>query len=159
MLRNVTAVVAVLIVAFAASLATTTGGKFFYHDCACPSQTPPTWATAKSLVSVIKMSHNWSRSNTMRNGFKIVLWATAGFLVAAGWGFYFATADKSIPIGPIVYVLARLTAPTAAVVLYFNPDYLLSLRAVEIANAITYAVIGLIVQTIRRHSHILHVSH
>jgi hypothetical protein len=94
----------------------------------------------------------------MRNGFRIVTWATAGFLVSAGWGFYFATADKSIPIRRIVDALTRLTQPVAAVVVYFNPDYLLGLRAVEIANAATYLLAGLVVETIRRRSQILHTS-
>jgi hypothetical protein len=93
----------------------------------------------------------------MRNGFRIVMWACSGFLVSAGWGFYFAATNKSIAIAPMVYALARLTEPAAAFVLYFNPDYLLGLRVVEIANAITYAFIGLIVETIRRHPDILHV--
>jgi hypothetical protein len=92
----------------------------------------------------------------MRNGFRIALWAGVGILVSAGWGFYFAAANKSIPIGPIVYGLARLTEPTAAVVLYFNPHYPLGLRAVAIANAVTYAFLGLIVEMIRRRSQIPH---
>jgi hypothetical protein len=94
----------------------------------------------------------------MRNGFKIVMWATVGLLVSAGWGFYFAAADKSIPIGPIVYALARLTEPAVAVVRYFNPHYLLGLREIAIANAVTYAFVGLIVKIIRRRSHILQIS-
>jgi hypothetical protein len=94
----------------------------------------------------------------MRIGFRITLWAGAGFLVSAGWGFYFALANKSIPIGPIVYALARLTEPAAAVFIHFNPNYLLGLRAVVIANAATYALVGLIVETIRRRSHILDIS-
>jgi len=80
------------------------------------------------------------------------MWASAGFLVSAGWGFYFATTNKAIPIRLIVDALARLTQPAAAVVLYFNPHYLLGLRAVAIANAVTYAFVGLIVETIRRRS-------
>jgi hypothetical protein len=95
----------------------------------------------------------------MRNGLRIVLWATTGFLVSAGWGFYFAATNKSMLIAPIVYALAGLTEPAAAVVLYFNPDYILGLRAVATANAITYAFVGLIVETARRHSHIFHISH
>jgi hypothetical protein len=78
------------------------------------------------------------------------MWASAGFLVSAGWGFYFATTNKAIPSRLIVDALARLTQPAAAVVLYFNPHYLLGLRAVAIANAVTYAFVGLIVETIRR---------
>jgi hypothetical protein len=96
--------------------------------------------------------------HTLRNGFRIVMWASAGFLVSAGWGFYFAATNKDIPIGLIVYALASLTQPAAAVVVYFNPHYLLGLRAVEIANAVTYALLGLIVETARRHSQIPHIS-
>jgi hypothetical protein len=94
----------------------------------------------------------------MRSGFRIVMWASAGFLISAGWGFYFAAADKDIPIGLIVYALASLTQPTVAVVVYFNPQYLLGLRAVEIANAVTYAGVGLILETIRRRSQFLDIS-
>ena len=86
----------------------------------------------------------------MRSGFRVVMWASAGFLVSAGWGSYFATTNKAIPIRLIVDALARLTQPAAAVVVYFNPHYLLGVRAVAIANAVTYAFVGLIVETIRR---------
>jgi hypothetical protein len=84
--------------------------------------------------------------------------ATAGFLVSAGWGFYFATANKETPIGVIVDVLVRLTQPAAAAIAYLNPDYFLGLRAVAIANAVTYAFLGLIAGTIRRHFQTLHIS-
>ena len=86
----------------------------------------------------------------MRGGFRVAAWASAGFLVSAGWGFYFATTNKAIPIRLIVDALARLTQPAAAIVLYFNPHYLLGLRAVAIANSMTYAFVGLIVEMIRR---------
>jgi hypothetical protein len=78
------------------------------------------------------------------------MWASAGFLVSAGWGFYFATANKTIPIRLIVDALARLTQPAAAVAVYFNPHYLLGLHAVAIANAVTYGFVGLTVETIRQ---------
>jgi len=93
----------------------------------------------------------------MRSGLRIIIWASAGFLVSAGWGLYFAATNKDIPIGLIVYALATLTQPTVAVFVYFNPHTLFGLRAVEIANAATYAFVGLIVETIRR-SQILHTS-
>lgn len=86
----------------------------------------------------------------MRNVFRIFIWASAGFLVAAGWGFYFSTANKGIPIGPVVSALARLTEPVAGVVVYFKPDYPFGLRSVAIANVVTYAFAGLIVETTRR---------
>ena len=94
----------------------------------------------------------------MRSGLRIIIWASAGFFVSAGWGLYFAATNKDIPIGLIVYALASLTQPAAAVVVYFNPHYALGLRAFEIANAVTYALVGLIVETARRHSQILHIS-
>jgi hypothetical protein len=93
----------------------------------------------------------------MKDGFRMVIWASVGLLVSAGWGFYFAAANKDIPIGPIVNALVGLTQPAVALVVHFNPDSLLGLRAVAIANAVTYALIGLIVETIRRRSQILHI--
>jgi hypothetical protein len=110
------------------------------------------------LKGAIAMRVRNEQSNIMRISFRIVMWSIAGFLVSAAWGFYFATADKSIPIGQIVYALARLTEPAAAIVISFNSHYPLGLRAVEFMNAVTYALLGLIVETIRRRSHFLHVS-
>ena len=87
----------------------------------------------------------------MRNAvIRIAMWASAGFLVSVGWGVYFSNADKAIPIGPTVYALAEFTEPIAAVVLYLDPTYLLGLRSVVVANAATYALLGLIVETFRR---------
>ena len=89
---------------------------------------------------------------------RIATWTSAGFLVSFGWGFYFAAANKSIPIGPIVDTLARLTNPTAALVLYLNPDSPLGLTWVAVTNAATYALLGLMVETVRRHHRSLHLS-
>jgi hypothetical protein len=89
---------------------------------------------------------------------QIATWTSAGFLVSFAWGFYFATADKGIPIGPIVYALARITQPTAAVVLYLNPASALGLTWVAVTNAATYALLGLMVETVRRHHRSLHLS-
>ena len=88
----------------------------------------------------------------MRGGaiFRIAMWATAGFLVAVGWGIYFATKDKGISIEPIVYDLARLTQPAAALVLYLNPRSTLGLTTVVLGNAAMYALVGFIVEAIRR---------
>jgi hypothetical protein len=87
---------------------------------------------------------------------RIVAWMSAGFLVSFGWGFYFATANRGIPIGPIGMALAKLTNPTAAVVLYLNPGSPLGLTWVAVTNAATYALLGLIVETVRRHHRHLH---
>jgi len=78
---------------------------------------------------------------------RIAMWATAGLLVAGGWGLYFARASKDIPKAPIVYALARVTQPVFAIVGWYFP---LSLYLVLAANAATYALVGLIVEMLRR---------
>jgi hypothetical protein len=109
------------------------------------------------LKGAIAMRVRMEWSDIMRIGFRIIMWAGAGFLISAGWGFYFASANKAIPIGPIVYALTRPTLPAVALVEYLDPNYPLGLRAAVIANAATYALVGLIVETFRRRSHILHI--
>jgi hypothetical protein len=86
----------------------------------------------------------------MRNGvkFRVALWAAVGLLIALGWGLYFATADKATPVEPLVNALAGLTQPLVAVIVsYFTPH--VGLRMAAVANAATYAMVGLIVETVR----------
>lgn len=86
---------------------------------------------------------------SIRAMYRIAIWATAGFLVSAGWGVYFANADRSNPIEPITYALARLTQPLAAfTAAYF--DFPRGLSSAEFENAAFYALVGLIVEVIRR---------
>jgi len=81
---------------------------------------------------------------------RIALFAVLGFFVSACWGLYFSTANKANPVDPIVYALAYITEPVAATThLYF--DFPRGLRAVEIENAATYALIGLMLAMIRRY--------
>jgi len=80
--------------------------------------------------------------------YRIAMWASAGFLVAGCWGLYFAVRSKDIPIEPLVYTLARFTQPIAVL-----SSYPLSLYLVLFANAATYALVGLIVETLRQHLH------
>ena len=82
---------------------------------------------------------------------RIAIWTSAGFLVSAAWGFYFASANKEIPIGPSVYLLANITQPILSVVVYLYPTSLVGLTSVVVANAATYALLGLIVETIKHH--------
>ena len=88
---------------------------------------------------------------------RITMWAGAGFFVSLGWGLYFASADKGMPIESTLYAFARLTQPAAAIVLYLKPNFPLGLSWVVAANAATCASLGLIVETIRQRR--LHVSH
>lgn len=82
---------------------------------------------------------------------RIAVWASAGLLVSVGWGVYFANANKALPIEPIVYTFAAITQPTAAVIRYIKPNLPLGLALVAVGNAATYALLGLIVETIRQH--------
>ena len=91
----------------------------------------------------------------MRNvsALRLVMWASVGFLVSFGWGLYFASTDKALPIGPLVYNLASMTQPLVAGVLYSGLASHLALAWVAVANAATYALLGLIVETIRKRQH------
>jgi hypothetical protein len=80
---------------------------------------------------------------------RIAVWAGAGFLAAGFWGLYFATADKSKPIGPLVDALSRLTQPIAAVVASYVHSPV-GLHSFLWMNAATYALIGLTVEALRR---------
>ncbi|MFI5095793.1 MAG: hypothetical protein ACHQIK_20390 [Candidatus Acidiferrales bacterium] len=78
--------------------------------------------------------------------YRIAMWAAAGFLVASGWAVYFLVASKDHPIAPIVSILARLTCPVSIV----GSHYPISLYAVLAANVATYALVGLVVEMLRR---------
>jgi hypothetical protein len=76
---------------------------------------------------------------------RIAVWASMGFLVAGCWALYFAWRSKDNPVEPIVYTLACLTQPIALL-----RSYPLSVYLVLFANAATYALVGLTVETVRR---------
>ena len=81
--------------------------------------------------------------------FRVGMWAAAGFAIAEGWGLYFAKANKDIPVEPLVYALAGLTQPVIAVIVsYFTPQ--VGLRTAAVANAATYALVGIIIETVRK---------
>ena len=77
---------------------------------------------------------------------RIAVWGSAGLLVAGSWAIYailskppaLTTADPILP-------LVRITCPISN--LGFYP---LKLYWVLIANAVTYALLGLIVETLRQ---------
>jgi tellurite resistance protein TehA-like permease len=79
---------------------------------------------------------------------RIAIWAATGFLVASGWAAYFFVASKDHAIEPIVSALVRLTCPIAIV----GSHYPVSLYSALAANVVTYAVVGLVVETLRRQS-------
>ena len=83
--------------------------------------------------------------------YRIAVWASTGFLVAAFWALYFAMRSKDNPIEPIVYTLGWLTQPVVLIGSYFH--FGMSFYLVILANAATYALVGLIVETLRRQLH------
>ena len=78
--------------------------------------------------------------------YRIAIWAAAGFLVASGWAVYFLVATNDRLIEPIVSALARSTCP----VVMLGSHYPVSLFAALAANVVTYALVGLVVETLRR---------
>jgi hypothetical protein len=73
---------------------------------------------------------------------RIGVWAIAGFLVAGFWALY-AFATVMTPTDR-VGTLVQLTCPITLLA-----NYPLSLYLVLFANPATYALVGLIVETIR----------
>jgi hypothetical protein len=80
--------------------------------------------------------------------YRIRIWAIAGFLVANCWALYFAEASRDKPIESVVRTLAGLTQPIVLVGSHFH--FGLHFYWVLLANAATYALIGLIVETLRQ---------
>jgi len=79
---------------------------------------------------------------------RIAMWAGAGFLVAGCWAIYALARTMPITPGdPVVYNLARFTQPVAAASLYFH--FGVRFYWVLLANAATYALIGLIIESLR----------
>lgn len=78
---------------------------------------------------------------------RIAWWATAGFLMASGWAVYFLMISKNPqPIGPIVSFLVRLSCPIAIV----GSHYPISVYSALAANVAIYALVGLLVEILRR---------
>jgi hypothetical protein len=81
----------------------------------------------------------------MRN--QIAMWAAAGFAVAAFWVFY-ASAISPVTADPMqgLRLLAGITCPIT-----LASNHPIGLSWVLIANAATYALVGLIVETLRKY--------
>jgi hypothetical protein len=78
---------------------------------------------------------------------RIAWWATAGFLVASGWAAYFLIISMNPqPIGPIISSLVRLSCP----IVIIGSHYPVSVYSALAANVATYALVGLLVEILRR---------
>ena len=88
------------------------------------------------------------KSGTMK--YRIALWASAGFLIAGFWAlFAFATFPSTNERMREVWPLVTLSCPVAIAGMH----YPISLYETLAANAVTYALVGLIVETLRRQLH------
>ena len=87
-----------------------------------------------------------------RNGsmkYRIGMWASAGFLVASCWALYaFATTPPAMTSADPIVTLVEFTCPVVFASVHFH--FALGLYRSLLANAATYALIGLIVETLRQ---------
>jgi hypothetical protein len=84
--------------------------------------------------------------------YRIALWASLGLLVVGAWQIYiFAQAAPMGLATPLAWTLARITCPAVLAGFYFH--FGVSLYWVLITNAAIYAMVGLIVETLRRQAH------
>lgn len=77
---------------------------------------------------------------------RILIWAAAGFSIAAFWAAYLL--PNSITRVPAAYALARFTQPIMLLSSYFGVG--LRFYWVVLLNATTYALIGLAVEMMWR---------
>lgn len=75
---------------------------------------------------------------------RIAIWSGVGALVLVFWTLYIS-ATSPTPLGT-VWILAYLTCPIA-----LAHHYTLSFYFVLFMNAATYALVGMVVETMRRH--------
>jgi hypothetical protein len=82
--------------------------------------------------------------------YRIGLWASAGFLVAGFWAlFALATYPSTNERLRDFWALVSLTCAVAVA----GRHYPISLYETLAANAVTYALVGLIVETLRQQLH------
>ena len=80
--------------------------------------------------------------------YRIAAWASAGFLVAACWALYaFAITPPPITSADPILTVVEFTCPVVLAGTYFH--FGVSLYWSLIANAATYALLGLIAETLR----------
>jgi uncharacterized RDD family membrane protein YckC len=84
--------------------------------------------------------------------YRIAMWATAGFLVASCWALYaFATTPPAMTSADPIVALVELTCPVVFASIHFH--FAVGLYWSLLANAATYGLIGLIVESLRHQLH------
>ena len=85
--------------------------------------------------------------------YRIAMWAIVGFLVAGVWGLFAAATFPSVERMRDVWTVVCVTCPIAIVGMH----HAISFYETLIANAATYALLGLIVETLRKR--VRHAQH
>jgi len=81
--------------------------------------------------------------------YRITMWASAGFFIAVCWALYaFSTTPPEMTSANPILTLVKLTCPVVFASIHFN--FALGLYSSLLANAATYGLIGLIVETLRQ---------
>jgi hypothetical protein len=84
--------------------------------------------------------------------YRIGIWAGAGLLVAGCWALYaFASTPPALTSGDPRLALVELTCPVVLASFYFHVG--VSLYWSLVANAATYGLIGLMVESLRQRLH------
>jgi len=80
---------------------------------------------------------------------RIVIWAGVGFFVAGFWALYLLpTTSAPITSAGSMWTLVRITCPIAFAGFYFH--FPVGVYWALLTNAATYALVGLIMETLRR---------
>lgn len=83
---------------------------------------------------------------------RIAIWAGVGLLIAGGWAVYaWASTPPALTFGDPLMTLVQLTCPIVFASFHFH--FGVSLYWALLANAATYALVGLIVETLRQRLH------
>jgi hypothetical protein len=81
--------------------------------------------------------------------YRIAIWAGVGLLVAGSWALYaLAATPPALGFGDPLLPLVRLTCPIA-----IFSSHPISLYTVLLSNAATYALVGLVIETLRQRVH------
>jgi hypothetical protein len=84
---------------------------------------------------------------------RIAIWAVAGAIVVAFWSIFFMTTHLNLGASGIGRAIVCFTCPIALA--GRHPQ---SLYFVLVANAATYALVGVVVEVMRRHYRIHSIS-
>lgn len=84
---------------------------------------------------------------------RIAIWAVAGFLIAGFWALYvLATTPYTNERMHDVWIFAGISCP-----IIFARSFPVSVYKVLVANAATYALIGLVVEALRKNRTVTHI--